>query len=239
MPVGYSGSPVIAGRVQELTAQVIKHSLETLDADGFAKVNYGGTIINSTLAAIAAENNGTVPTGCLGASLMVLKGANIIGPPTPPAVPGTTVPDLTELPRGVLLRDVAGLNAFDGTRTDEVNRPTYYTLPGALLRVTLYETRRRIQPGLPNVGQHDPNPAADFTYAAGDLLYIDLYSGLLTKEVPEDSGNLTPINNPNGTGPSVSFDASDVRNGVWPWEVCQLTDLNVEGTDDLIVRLLI
>ena len=136
------------------------------------------------------------------------------------------------------MRDVAGM-PWEGTRTDEANLVTHYQGPANHLTVSLYETRARIQPGAgPNVGQHNPAPAADFTYGFGDLLYIDQYSALLTKQAPVDNAGNSPINNPGGPSPAVAFDPSDVRNGVWPFEYAEVIAVNWEGTSNLLIKLL-
>jgi hypothetical protein len=235
--MGFSGAPVTASRAGELTHLIQKISWESLDADGYTKINYGGTVINATLQAIANASNGTVPTGLLGSSVVVTKGDTLIGAPTPPATPGTTPVDLTERPRGVLLRDVAGFNAFEGTVTTEANKPTYYAGPANNMFVTLYETRRRNQPGAPPVGQHSPNPADDLVYAAGDILYVDTYSGLLTNDVPADGASNNPADNPNGASPAVAFDPLDVRNGILPIPIAEVLTLNLDGTTHLAITL--
>jgi hypothetical protein len=236
--MGFSGSPVFASRVGELTHLVQKISFEQLDAGGFNKVNYDPTTtINATLQAIANANNGVVPQGLLGASVVVTKGNSLIGAPTPPATPGTTPVDLTEQPKGILLRDVAGFNAFEGTVTTEANKPTYYAGPANMLRVTLYETRRRNQPGVPPVGQHSANPADDLVYQAGDILYVDTYSGLLTNDVPVDNAGNNPKDNPAGASPAAAFDPLDVRNGIHPEPIAEVTELNLFGTTDLAIVL--
>lgn len=234
---GQSGAPVEAGRVAEKTYQVLKISLQELSADGYDKVNYGGSIVNSTIALISQEYDGQVPNGLLGSMVVVTRGDNLIGPPTIPVTPGTSVPLLTERPQGVVMRDVAGM-PWEGTRTDEANKVTHYQGPANVLTVSLFETRRRNQPGTPPVGQHSALAANDFTYAPGDLLYIDEYSALLTQQAPVDNAGNSPINNPNGPTPAVAFNPADTRNGVWPWEYAEVLAVNWEGTNNLLIKLL-
>ena len=231
---GYSGAAAHSGRIEEKTYQVIKLSLQDMHEDGYDKVNYTpGTTVNTTLDVVALENNGAVPVGVLGSSVVVTRGDNIIGPPVPRATPGTTTPHLNQRPQGIVVRDVAG-NPWEGTQTDEANRCTHDQGPHHHIAISLYETRKTVKA----TGQHSANPADDLTYVYGDLLYVNDYTGLLTKQVPEDNAGNTPINNPNGASPALAFDPSDERIGIYPFEYAEVIATNWEGTTRILIRLL-
>lgn len=237
---GYSGMPVSSGRVNEKTIQqLIKLSLQDMQATGYTRINYGDTYstVNATLATIAAQNNGRVPTGCLGGSVVVTRGDNIIGPPVAPVVPGTTNTNLAQKPQGILVRDVAGM-AWEGTITDDANRATHCNGPQNIIAVSVYETRRRNQPGGPNIGIHSALAANDLVYAAGDFLYVDMFSGLLTNQVPLDVGGFQPLWDANATAGNIAFSVATVRNGVWPFPYAEVVATSWEGTNDLLIKLL-
>jgi len=235
----YSGAPTKAGRTQELDYLIKKYAFQSADSGAFTKVNYNAaTDINSTLAAIAAANNGVVPTGLLGSSVVCQKGNGIIGAFTVPTVAGgviTTTVDAGERPLGILNRDFAGLNAFEGTLTEGVNYPCYYCGRSSLLRVSIYETRPRILPGTGGgEGTHDAG-ASDFVYGPGDLLFGDLFSSLLTKQQPMYGAAVAW-----GTGyyPIPTFAVASTEN-CYPLPLAEVVETAWEGTTDLIIRLLI
>jgi len=245
----FSGAPFRAGRVNALTAgHVRKISKELLNADGYTHINFvDGVTINATLDEVAAANNGRVPNGLMGGSMMVPTGLNEVGKhSTPTVVAGNnlSVPDLNERPIGIKLEDALGGN-FSGYFDSDAAPPTYYGLDaGDLLAVTVFETRTRIAAGTAGVGTHD-TAGTDFVYAAGDLVFVDMISGLLTLEVPLDAANKTidsvsaaQIAKGQGVATAAAdFDPATVKNGIWPFPVGQIEDVDFEGQTSIVVRL--
>jgi len=242
----YSGAPFQSGRVNALTWQVKKISREALNAGGYTHVNYATGVINTTLAEIASANNSRVPTGLLAGSVVVLRGADTVGKHTTPTITGTdlTAPVLTEVPVGILAMDVAGDN-FGGYFTSASAPPTYYAFGGAdQVAVSIYETQQREARGQADVGAHNSGGSA-FTYAAGEILFVDMISGLLTLQAPLDTSNRThnkvsAAQATKGAGtitPSVDFAPATVANGIWPWPVATVVGTNWEGSSALVIRL--
>jgi len=150
-------------------------SLGLLDEDAFTRVNFvTGTTINSRLS---VDTN----RGVLGGSVCVVKGEDIIGGPTDPAaLPyDPTTEGHSEQPLGLFINDAAG-NAFESTSGAGSGRGPYVCCMGTY-SVDVYETNRRDATGA--------HTATTMTYAAGDRLYMDCISGLLTKRYPDQNAN--------------------------------------------------
>jgi len=148
-----------------------RNSLGFLDANGFTRVNFtAGTTINSTLSA-------ATPAGVLAGSVAVVKGTDLIGGPTPAASP-----DLSETPLGLFINDAAGY-AFQSTSAAASGRAPYVDSMGTY-EVRYYETNARDTYGV--------HTATTLTYTAGDRLYCDSRSGLLTNVAPDDLTNYPP-----------------------------------------------
>lgn len=149
-----------------------RNTLGFLDANGFTKVNYvAGTTINTTLSA-------ATPKGVLAGSVAVVKGTDMIGGPTPAASP-----DVSETPLGLFINDAAGY-AFQSTSAAASGRAPYVDSMGTF-EVRYYETNLRDAYGI--------HTATTLVYAAGDKLYCDSRSGLLTNVPPDDLANVPPV----------------------------------------------
>lgn len=147
-----------------------RNTLGVLDEDAFTKVNFvDGTTRNSRLS---VDTN----RGVLGGSVAVVKGEGIVGGPTAPsALPyDPTTDGASEQPLGVFINDAAG-NAFESTSAAGSGRGVYLSGLGTYA-VDVYETNQRNSSGV--------HTATTMTYAAGDRLYMDCFSGLLTKRYP-------------------------------------------------------
>lgn len=148
-----------------------RNTLGFLDANGFTKVNFtAGTTLNSTLSS-------ATPKGVLGGSVVVVKGTDLIGNPTPAASP-----DVAETPLGLFINDAAGY-AFQSTSAAASGRAPYVDSMGTY-EVRYYETNTRDAYGV--------HTATLITYAAGDKLYCDSRSGLLTNVAPDDLSSYPP-----------------------------------------------
>lgn len=147
-----------------------RNSVNALDEDAFTRVNFTtGVTVNSRLS---VDTN----RGVLGGSVAVVKGEGIVGGPTvPAALPyDPTVDGALEQPLGVFINDAAG-NAFESTSAAGSGRGVYLMGLG-VYAVDVYETNRRDSTGV--------HTATTMTYVAGDRLFMDCQSGLLTKRYP-------------------------------------------------------
>lgn len=148
-----------------------RNTLGFLDANGFSKVNFvAGTTINSTLSS-------ATPAGILAGSVAVVKGSDLVGGPTPAASP-----ESAEQPLGLFINDAAGY-AFQSTSAAASGRAPYVDSMGTH-EVRYYETNTRDSYGVHTV--------ATLTYTAGDPLYCDSRSGLLTNVAPDDLSTAPP-----------------------------------------------
>ena len=211
------------GRVQERYT-FNRNTRLAADVDSFSRVNFvAGTTLNSTLQAVADANNGLVPVGVLGSSVVVTKGNGIAGPPSFD-VGGPGGVDLTERPLGVIVNDAAG-NPFESVNLSGAGVHVFIEGPSTM-DIALWETNERLVAVAG--GAHT---AAVLTYAAGDQLFVDTYSGLLTKVLPLDSiGN-------DFSAPAL-FDPALIDNGVYPQAVAIVEETSVGGGPFMLIRWL-
>lgn len=180
-----------------------RNSVNALDEDAFTRVNFTtGTTVNSRLS---VDTN----RGVLGGSVAVVKGEGIVGGPTAPSsLPWDPTTDAaSEQPLGVYINDAAG-NAFESTSAAGSGRGVYVMGLG-VYAVDVYETNQRDASGV--------HTATTMTYAAGDRLFMDTFSGLLTKRYPS-SGAAGGFDFSGFTGfrTGVGNGGSAIENGVHP-----------------------
>lgn len=122
-----------------------------LDATAFTQDNFPSGRVNSTLSVES-------PKGCLGGSVAGISGNAEIA-----------AADETKTPVGWFLNNAVG-NPYENSPAVASGKGVYYTLPGGLIRIDVYET-------------HTEDGLTALTYAAQDVLYTSKW-GLATKEAP-------------------------------------------------------
>ena len=206
------------GRVMErYTAN--RNTRWAADAASFTYTNFvAGTTINATLSAIASANGGVIPVGVLGGSVVCIKGNGIAGPPTP-----SLTEDLSERPLGVVLNDAAG-NSFESVNLSGAGVHVYIEGPSTF-EIAVFETNTRDVAGVHTAGL--------ITYTAGDRLFMDINSGLLTNVHP-----ISAVGGANDDFDSAAFDPTDVGNGIFPEVLAEVIEVDVGGGSFMAIRWL-
>lgn len=179
-----------------------RNTFSALDEDAFTRVNFvQGTTINSRLS---VDTN----RGVLGGSVAVVKGDTVVGGPTAPAsLPYDPTTDAAlEQPVGVYINDAAG-NAFESTSAAGSGRGVYVSELG-LYAVDVYETNQRDSNGV--------HTATTLTYAAGDRLFMDCQSGLLTKRYPSTQAGGYDFTGYTNFNTGVGNGGSAIENAIHP-----------------------
>lgn len=264
-------------RVYPLRPMIENAGLLAIDPPAFQKVNLiqgapSGNTINDTLTdPVQGQEILPIPQGYLGGAVYVLKAAGIAGAPVVPlaynsqpagpANPYDAAWDdiyvADELPLGINMHDLAG-SPRDGVGGPESDlTANYYDQQGAYLDLLVFETHTRqfyvdgdlrAQAG---IGNHINTP---LVYEAGDKLFVDIYSGLLTNRLPISVISADAVTAGLGAAPLVNafvvatmsrsygdfgFDPAHVINGVLPVPVAEVVDVPTSEYRALRVKTLL
>ena len=202
------GGRLFGGRLQELLT-INRNTLLDLDRDGFTKVNKDATIKNKTMDR-ETDTGRTIPIGVLGSSVAVIKGSFLAGPPSSGQCAAGNL-KRAEKPLGLFINDAAG-RPFESVSALGSGKAVFLDGSGTVGAVQFYETNVRDVTCV--------HTAALLTYTAGDRLFADMISGLLT--------NVLPVDGAAASFDAAAFDITTVKNAVYPEVIGEVLDPPVD-----------
>lgn len=202
------GGRLFGGRVQELLS-INRNTLLDMHRDGFTKENKFAGVINKTFDR-DTDTGRTIPVGALGASVAVIKGSFLAGPPTAGQC-GVGNLIRAEKPLGIFINDAAG-RPFESISALGSGKAVFLDGSGTCCAVQFYETNGRNGACV--------HVAGLLTYTAGDRLFVDMISGLLTNRLPVDGAAVT--------FDGAAFDIAAVANAIYPEVVGEVLDPPVD-----------
>lgn len=263
-------------RVYPLKIMNENAGLLDIETAAFSKTNVDATTVNTTLTSpIQGTQVLPIGIGVLGGSAYVLKSAGTASYPTVPtsfavAPLGNVDPRhaswtaagvyvaYDELALGIVMHDLAGSPRDGVGGEDSELTANYYDGQGAYLDLFVYETHERNEYQSVGAGGdvraqasiHVQN-STPLVYAAGDPLYIDCISGLLTNRKPKSikfsigagtidlSANFDPATHVVDIDDPADFDKTAILNAVHPTPVAEVIDVPTAEYRALRVKTLI